>query len=430
MTKPTALRIVVWIALVLVAAPVFAQETQFEADLRREREHVRDACSDFNAKAVAGCLYTVATQSPFHVALGSLAPQNGFGFGLAFNEHYTPNESWRLSWNADAVSAFSGSWRAGAYMKIVHTPATSGVVVRQPGTSAPAADIGPRQFPAIDLFVQSISLKTLYYFGPGQQSVESGRSTFGESETVVGTSAIYPIGGVHALAALRPALLGGVSGRFVDIRPGPANEAASIGELYNTVAPGLAQQRPFLELREGIRLKPSVANGRLNFNYLFAAQQFRASRDVRSSFNRWTMDLQHQIPLYRRVSSGAPADTTGPNECAPSGGSCPAVQWSRNRQGAIGLRLLLNAFVHCRRKPRARSSSSQRSGAATSTVSACLPATRTTASVRRTGYCFRSRSSTASGVHSASTFSPNRGRSRHAPAISMPRTSPPAPPWA
>src|SRR5438045_2873976 len=92
----------------------------------------------FEAKAAAAA----EPEPPCRVALGSLAPQNGFAFGLAFVEHYTPNESWRLSWNADAVATPSGSWRGGAYMKLVHTPATAGVVVRQPGAAAPSGAIG------------------------------------------------------------------------------------------------------------------------------------------------------------------------------------------------------------------------------------------------------------------------------------------------
>ncbi len=40
---------------------------------------------------------TVATDDPFHVAVGSLPPLNGTALGLAFAEHYTPNERWRIT---------------------------------------------------------------------------------------------------------------------------------------------------------------------------------------------------------------------------------------------------------------------------------------------------------------------------------------------
>jgi len=102
-----------------------------------------------------------------------------------------------------------------------------------------------------------------------------------------------------------------------------------------------------VEFREGIRFKPSVASGRLRFNYLASAQQFITSGETRSSFNRWTVDLQHEIPLYRNVSSSGPREFNGPNECAQALGSpgCPPVQWSRNRQGSIGFRVLVSESI-------------------------------------------------------------------------------------
>jgi hypothetical protein len=334
------------LALTLAAVPVVAQETQFDANMRAEGQHIAESCGELSAKAVGGCVYTLATDSPFHVALGSLAPQNGFAFGLAFDEHYTPNESWRISWNADVVGTASGSWRGGAYLKLVHTPATSGIVVRTPGsTAAPSSDIEPRELPVVDVFGQAISLNTLDYFGPGPQSVETGRSVYGERQTVAGVSAVYPLSNLRALNALHAAVLGGVTARFIDIRQASSSEAPSIQQIYDdNSAPGLAVQSAFAEFREGMRLKPSAISGRLRFDYLLTAQQFKTSSDSRSSFNRWTVDLQHEIPLYRSVSSTGPRAFNGPNACAQSLGSsaCPPVQWSRNREGSIGLRLLIS----------------------------------------------------------------------------------------
>ena len=56
---------------------------------------------------------TLVTDHPFHVALGSIAPQNGMGFGPALVTHYTPSETWRNQWSTDAVFAPGGAWRAG-----------------------------------------------------------------------------------------------------------------------------------------------------------------------------------------------------------------------------------------------------------------------------------------------------------------------------
>ncbi len=323
-----------------------AQESQIAADMRREGEHIKESCSTFSFVSIGTCFYTLVTAYPLHVALGSLAPQNGFAFGAAFSERYTPNESWRLTWSADAVRAFGGSYRAGGYMKMVHTPATSGVVVRPPGTGGSTQAIAPREFTVIDIAAQTTSLQAINFFGSGPDSSEAGRSSYGERQTFVGGSVAYPIPGGGLIRALRPALLGGIGGRFVDIRPGSADDAPSIETIYGEAdAPGLADQSPFFELREGIRLRPSIANGWLRLNYLLSAQQFRADREARSSFNRWTVDLQHEIPIYRGVASTGTREFNSPNECAQTTGApdCPPVQLSRNRQGTIGLRALLTA---------------------------------------------------------------------------------------
>jgi hypothetical protein len=109
-------------------------------------------------------------------------------------------------------------------------------------------------------------------------------------------------------------------------------------------APGLAEPHRFLQLREGLRLRPAPFNGALQLDYLFAGDQFRTGSDAHLSFNRWTLDLAHEIPLYRGVSSTGPVAGNGPDSCAQGSGSeasCPPVQWSRNREGAVRARLLL-----------------------------------------------------------------------------------------
>jgi hypothetical protein len=336
-----------WILAVLVAAPAAAQESQFGADVRREKEHVATSCGDFNPKGIATCGYALVTENPFHVALGNLAPMNGFAGGLAFAEHYTPSEAWRISWNADGVASGSGSWRAGAYVKLIHTPATSGVVVREPGARPAAPDaIAPREFTVIDLFAQATSLETINYFGLGQQSLEAGRSVFGEHQTVAGASVTVPLGGIRAIDWLRMSVTGGVAGRFIDVRSATLDQVPSIDQVYDeSTAPGLSDQPAFVQFREAVRFRPSFAGGWLRLDYLAAAEQFRASQESASSFNRWTVDLRHEIPLYRNVASTGPRSHNGPNECTQSlsAPGCPPVQWSRNRQGSITLRLLVSA---------------------------------------------------------------------------------------
>src|SRR5256885_15414218 len=92
-----------------MAAQTDPHESLLHADFRHERDHIQEACSSFGLKALGGCAAELVTDHPVHLALGSIAPQNGFGLGLAFVTHKTPNESWRLSWSADAVGAISSA---------------------------------------------------------------------------------------------------------------------------------------------------------------------------------------------------------------------------------------------------------------------------------------------------------------------------------
>jgi len=213
-------------------------------------------------------------------------------------------------------------------------------VVRPPGTAAPTATIAPRELMVIDVHAQAISLPSIDFFGIGAGTSEANRTTYGERETIVGGSIVYPLGDRALLRALRLALIGGVDGRFIDIRGGSASGVPSITARYDDVtAPGLAAPPTFVELREAVRLAPSLGNGAVGLNYLFTAQQFRASETSNASFNRWTADLRHEIPLYRRVASARSSDAVGPDQCAQAvNGRCPMPAWSRNREGSISFR--------------------------------------------------------------------------------------------
>jgi hypothetical protein len=63
--------------------------------------------------------------------------------------------------------------------------------------------------------------------------------------------------------------------------------------------------------------------------------------DSHYSFRRFTADLNHTFPLYRNSGSYGPKSTNGPDECGLALGAtkCPAIQ--RNREGSIGIRLLI-----------------------------------------------------------------------------------------
>ena len=105
----------------MIGSSAVGQESQLAADFRLEREQLGKTCGS-GLKGVMGCVQTLFTDHPLHIAVGSIAPQNGFGAGAALVTHYTPNENWRLSWNVDAIGSSNASWRAGGYMKIIHTP--------------------------------------------------------------------------------------------------------------------------------------------------------------------------------------------------------------------------------------------------------------------------------------------------------------------
>jgi hypothetical protein len=321
------------LVLVGVSTLALAQESALTGELRRESERVADACQA-SLKAVPVCAYTLFTDHPLHIAAGSMPPQNGFGLGGAFV--WSKNtRNWRMSWDLDAVGAFSGSWRAGGYMKMIHTPhpATPRIQATHPYT-------------VFNFYVQTISLNKLNFFGLGNNTALAGKSLFGMNETIVGVSAIKPVFEWKSMRWLNLSLLGEVNGRFVDIRGEHGQSSPSIGTLYSdATAPGLGFQPGFAQLSEGVRIKPAIGN--LKFNYVGKFQQFFAPSSSRNSFSRWTVDFDHTYSLYGNSQPGAESqERTGPDSCAPAGEKCPEIPHSRNLNGSIGVRLLLSESIN------------------------------------------------------------------------------------
>jgi hypothetical protein len=179
------------------------------------------------------------------------------------------------------------------------------------------------------VFVESSSLRVFSFFGPDDE--EAGgivKSILTERQTIAGGNAVLPV--TRVARALRPSIVAGINERLI-----------TVDGMFDTTPP-VANPPLFTELNGGVRVKPSPFNARLRMNYLVQFQQFLASRESRASFRRWTVDLRHEIPLYRNVSTFAPRDANGPDDCAQSIGTsaCPPVSTSRNREGAISLRLL------------------------------------------------------------------------------------------
>ncbi|HMH06794.1 MAG TPA: hypothetical protein VK579_08985, partial [Terriglobales bacterium] len=331
----------VLIVLLLAGEYAVAQESALQADFRREGEHVKESCGNFSFKAIGSCAQELVTDHPLHLALGSIAPQNGFGFGPAFVTHYTPNQNWRISWNLDAVGASSGSWRAGGYMKIIHTPVQKIVVTTNPTATPVESNIRIHPYTVFNIYAQTTSLQKLFFFGLGPTTSESDKSIFGMRETIIGTNAILPVTKVPVIRNWNISLLGEVNGRFVDLRGNHGQSSPSIEQLYTeATAPGLVTQPGFLQLGEGVRIKPVLLNDHLELNYLVNFQQFFAPSNSTYSFRRWTVDLDNQFPLYRNSQSTNAKDTNGPDECAQAVGAekCPSI--SRNRSGTIGFRFL------------------------------------------------------------------------------------------
>src|SRR5262249_35840351 len=133
-----AMKFTLCVALALAvggAAAARAQEGRLAAEFRLEGEDLKKDCGSFKTLTSGGA--TLVTDHPFHVAIGSIAPQNGFGFGPALATHFTPNENWRHTWSADAVFAPGGAWRAGTYFKAIHTSVQLPTVVPSGSAAGP-----------------------------------------------------------------------------------------------------------------------------------------------------------------------------------------------------------------------------------------------------------------------------------------------------
>ena len=345
----------VLVLLSLASAMAVAQEGKLPADFRRESERAADACNEFSFKLVTGCAYELFTDHPLHIAAGSLPPQNGFGFGGAFVADKN-TKNWRMTWDVDGVASTNASWRAGGYMKLIHTPVEQ-IHVITPVTPPPGETPPPKPakkpqinlvhpYTVFNLYAQSISLNKMNFFGLGNDSTLAGASVFGMTQTIVGGNVIKPVYEWSALRKLNLALLAEVNGRFVNLRGEYGQSFPSIETLYtNATAPGLANQPGFIQLSEGFRIQPSIGT-RFQLNYLANFQQFFAPSNSQYSFRRWTADLNHTFNLYGHTQPGTKnTDTNGPDRCGPTSGTCPEISHTRNLNGSIGMRLLVSESI-------------------------------------------------------------------------------------
>ena len=327
------------LAVVIVLAwvvPVSAQESRIASDWRREREHIAEDCSEVSGKALISCAVTLATDYPFHVALGNLPPHNGFGLGLAFVERFTPSETWRINFSTDAVRSPKSAWRAGAFATFTRTAVPLPTVVTSTGAAASNAI---REYPVFSTYVEHTSLDRVLHFGPAAGPAVP--AAFGEDQTVFGGAAVVPFGQV--LQPLRLAVSGRLNVRGVRIRDGMSATEPSLTSVYSELSPLVGDRTRFVELSEAVHVRPSLFNGRARLAYDGRLQQFLGGDAY--SFRRWTADLRHIFPIYRTVGSAGPVSGNGPNECfvGPTSDSCPPVSFSRNVHGSIGFRILASS---------------------------------------------------------------------------------------
>jgi hypothetical protein len=312
-------------------------------DSPNELDKLKESC--FSLKGIPGCAEELFTGKPIHIAVGSIAPQNGFGAGLAYIGHKT-TDNWRNSWDADAIASFNGSWRAGFYLKLVHTPNRPITVGFGNPASAKSNLPELEEHSVINVYAQAISLNKLTYFGLGPATTQADRAFYGMTQTIVGASAVKPF-----YEKLNASLYGEVNGRFVSIRPSNGQSSPTIGVLYTeATAPGLTSQPGTLQLGEGIRIRPSFFADFFRLNYNLAYQQYFAPGNSTFSFQRLTADLSHEFALYKKTTRNLmPRDNNpyGPDECPPSSDpgkrTCQAI--TRDRQGTVGLRFYLAASM-------------------------------------------------------------------------------------
>ncbi len=352
--RRAALAIVTSLLWIVAGSQAFADD--LGNDFRLEGQNLKTSCSGFNFGAIGSCAEVLFTGDPLHIAVGSLAPGNGFGVGAALVGHWTPL-NWRNSWDVDAVATENGSWRAGGYMTLVWinrpkiTVGTGAPPAPKPGEPKPKlapSNLEVKEQAVFHLYAENTSLNKLAFFGIGPFTSETARSYFGMSQAIVGGNVVWPVVKANQLNL---ALFGEANGRFVDIRSSLGQASPSIGQIYTPLtAPGLANQPGFAQFGEGVRLRPSFANDHVRLNYTASFQEYVAPSNSAFSFQRFTVDLNHQFPLYQNTRTLLPQDFNGPDECSQDteNHKCPPIirppapGATRNLEGSFALRLWMN----------------------------------------------------------------------------------------
>jgi len=337
----------------------------FHDDLVQEGVNLGD-CKHGNLAGISGCAETLFTGTPFHISVGSLAPQNGVGFGLAAAEVYHPTYCaswidftrpsgagarnachWSLNFNTEGLATSNQSWRAGFYMSAVHL-STRRPQVHYPGEPRSKHPVRSFSGPSttVNFYSESNSLNRIYFYGLGPDTTPAGRADFGLTENVTGASLILPVR-AWWIDPLAISMLGEMNGRFPSQRGSYGDTSPSIEQSYNdTTAPGLTPRSNYFQASEGIRLNPvlplkELRLEQLQLNYLAQFQQFVADALSYESFRRFNADLNHTLVLYTR-DVGKPEASRPPVPGAPN---VLPISPTRDVTGSLTARLVIQESI-------------------------------------------------------------------------------------
>jgi len=330
-------------------------------DLAQEKVNLT-SCGRGTLGGVSGCAETLFTGTPFHIAAGSLAPQNGVAFGLAAAEHYYPTFCpywldgakkpdpgtrnacrWFWTFNAEGEATSNESWRAGFYASAAH------LSTHTPRLSRPDAHGRTQTFtvpsPTVNFYAVATSLSRLYFYGLGPNTTPAARADFGLTETIAGANFIYPVH-VSSLDRAGIVLQGELNGRFPSERGSYGDTSPSIEQTFTEAsAPGLTSQSNYFQVGEGIRFIPDLPSKPqgpgFELNYLADLQEFVASSNSGESFRRFTADLNHRLTLYTRdVGKSRPLPPH-----VPGTPDVPPISSTRDVTGSIAARLFLQESI-------------------------------------------------------------------------------------
>jgi hypothetical protein len=332
----------------------------FHRDLVQEGVNL-GSCKQVSLTGISGCAETLFTGTPFHIAVGSLAPQNGVGFGVGAAEIYHPTYCapwidftksaapgtrnachWSLNFNVVGLASSNQSWRAGFYMSAVHL-STRRPQVHHPGEPGPKHPVRDFTGPSmtVNFYSETNSLNRIYFYGIGPDTTPAGRADFGLTVNVTGMSLILPVR-AWWIDAAGISLLGEVNGRFPSQRGSYGDSSPSIEQIYNnTTAPGLSAKSNYFQAGEGIRLNPALPLKQLHLDYLAQFQQFVASPYSNESFRRFNTDLNHTLVLFTK-DVGRPETSRPPVEGAPN---APPISTTRDVTGSINARLFIQQSI-------------------------------------------------------------------------------------